>query len=288
MLTKTISIAHIPDLSRTFPSRDRSIRASSISSHGLNHPDPDMHNAPLLPLIAQRKCGNLMAIKFFRPRLANNPVCLSTIACIHRTPLRNMLEKILVVIAVLLALTITALAVLWHPQLPERNIPRPGLPPGGDFVLDTTAGRLALSDLRSKVVILTFGYTACPDICPTTLMTLADVIAQLEPSERKAAAFLFISVDPERDTPEHLAKYTAFFSPEIAGATGDPARLADIARRYGVIYSRLEGVGENYTVDHSADLYLIARDGRIADKIAYGTSSTAIATAIRKQLQSRP
>lgn len=229
-----------------------------------------------------------MAIKFFRPRLANNPGCLPTIACIHSTPRRNMLEKTLAVIAVLLALTIAALAVLWHPQLPERDIPRPGLPPGGDFVLDTATGRLALSDLRGKVVILSFGYTACPDICPTTLMTLADVIAQLEPSERDAAAFLFISVDPERDTPEHLAEYTAFFSPAITGATGYPATLADIARRYGVIYNRPEGGGENYAVDHSADLHLIARDGRIADKIAHGTSSTAIATAIRKQLQSRP
>jgi len=198
-----------------------------------------------------------------------------------------MLEKTLVVIALLLAITIASLAMFWHPQASPRYIPRPGLPPGGDFVLDTAGGKLALPDLRGKVVMLSFGYTSCPDICPTTLLTLADVIAQLEPRERESSAFLFISVDPTRDTPQHLAKYTAFFNPAIAGATGDTATLADIARRYGVVYSLPEGDADNYAVDHSADLYLIGADGRIADKIPHGTASTVIAGAIRKQLKVR-
>lgn len=196
-----------------------------------------------------------------------------------------MQERILAVVALLLALAIAALALLWHPQQAPRELPRPGLPAGGDFVLDSAAGKLALADLRGKVVALAFGYTACPDICPTTLLTLADVIAQLEPGERERAAFLFVSVDPARDTPQHLASYTAFFNPAIAGATADPATLAEIAGRYGVIYSRPEGGGDNYAVDHSADLYLIGTDGRIADKIAHGTPSTVIAGAIRKHLQ---
>lgn len=128
-----------------------------------------------------------------------------------------MQERILAVVALLLALAIAALALLWHPQPAPRELPRPGLPAGGDFVLDSAAGKLALADLRGKVVALAFGYTACPDICPTTLLTLADVIAQLEPGERERAAFLFVSVDPARDTPQHLASYTAFFNPAIAG-----------------------------------------------------------------------
>lgn len=195
-----------------------------------------------------------------------------------------MLERTLAVIAVLLALLIAALATLWHPELPQRDVPRPGLPSGGDFVLDTSAGKLALTDLRGKVVVLTFGYTNCPDICPTTLQTLADVIAQLEPSERDNVALLFVSVDPARDTLAHLADYTAFFSPAITGATSDTATLADIAQRYGVIYNRSTDSGENYAVDHSADLYLIAGDGRTVDKFTYGTTSTAIASAARKYM----
>ncbi len=195
-----------------------------------------------------------------------------------------MLEKILVVIAVLLAVLIAALAMFWHPQLPKRDVPRPGLPSGGDFVVNTATGKLALTDLRGKIVVITFGYTKCPDICPTTLQTLTDVIDQLEPNERDGVALLFISVDPARDTPDHLADYVAFFSPAITGATSDPAILADIAKRYGVTYNLSHNGGENYAVDHSADLYLIDSDGRTVDKFVYGTPSAAIASAIRKRM----
>lgn len=201
-----------------------------------------------------------------------------------------MQERILAVIALLLALSVAALALWWHPEPPVREVPRPGLPAGGDFVLATASGKVALTDFRGRLLVLSFGYTACPDICPTTLAGIADAFAQLEPDELKRSASLFVSVDPQRDTPQHLQQYVQFFNPAFIGATGEPAVLADIARRYGVFYNRPDtgGSDDNYAIDHSADIYLIDGNGRITDKIAHGTTSTAIAQAIRKQLQATP
>lgn len=196
-------------------------------------------------------------------------------------------EKLLVGVAALLALLVIGLGFFWQPETAPRDLPRPGLPAGGDFRLESAAGPVALADLRGRVVLLSFGYTACPDICPTTLATLADALAQLEPDEQARTASLFVSVDPQRDTPAHLQQYVAFFNPTIIGATASAAVLAELAARYGVIYQRPadQGDGSNYAIDHSADIFLIDSTGRIADKITHGTASTVIAQAVRKQLQ---
>lgn len=192
-----------------------------------------------------------------------------------------MQERILATTALLLVLCIGTLALFWHPDPPSRPLPRPGLPAGGDFMLETASGKISLADFKGKTVLLFFGYTSCPDICPTGLITLADALSQLEPEEKARVATLFVSVDPARDTPSHLAEFTAFFDPSILGATASPGALADLAKRYGVIYH----FAANGAVDHSADVFLINGDGRLVDKIAHGTAATAIAGALRQQLK---
>lgn len=196
-----------------------------------------------------------------------------------------MSERLLASIAVLLGALLAGLILLWHPETPARPLPVAALPAGGDFALQSAAGPVALADFRGKVVLLHFGYTYCPDICPTALAATADAIEQLEPGERAGLAAIFVSVDPQRDTPARLREYTAFFHPAIVGVTGSVGQIAEVARRYGVFYARqpADSAGA-YAVDHSADMYIVDRNGRLVDKLAHGTPPVRIASALRRAL----
>ncbi len=111
-------------------------------------------------------------------------------------------------------------AVLWKPERPDSPARLPGAPQGGDFTLQSPDGPLALHDLRGKVVLVYFGYTMCPDICPTSLAFSAQGLNQLDKSELDSVKMLFITVDPERDTLERVKEYAGFFHPIIVGLTG--------------------------------------------------------------------
>ena len=149
-----------------------------------------------------------------------------------------MAVRILQVIAALLLAALVGVAFFWHPEPPTRELPRAAEAPGGDFTLTSAAGPVALADLRGKVVLLYFGYTYCPDICPTALATAAAALGSLSEAEAARVAMLFISVDPARDSPAHLREYTAFFHPAIVGVTGSEAEVAAVAARYGVYFAR--------------------------------------------------
>lgn len=131
-----------------------------------------------------------------------------------------------------------------------------------DFHLyDATGKPRSLGDYRGKVVALFFGYTHCPDVCPTTLADMAQVMRQLEKDSDKLQV-LFVTLDPERDTRELLAQYPPAFHPGFVGLSGDAAATAQTAKAFGVMYQRQEGKNGAYTLDHSAGTYLIAPDGR--------------------------
>lgn len=198
-----------------------------------------------------------------------------------------MSERLLLAIAGTLVALLLGLAFLWQPAAPERPLPSLSMPPGGDFTLQSAEGPVALADYRGKVVVLYFGYTFCPDICPTSLNLIAEALKQLKPEERARVAVLFVSVDPTRDTPSHLKQYVQFFAPEFVGLTGTNEALAEIARRYGVIYARQKAAPDSpmaYAVDHTSETYLIAAHGVLADRLAHGTAPDVLAGAIRKQL----
>lgn len=189
----------------------------------------------------------------------------------------------LLVPASLLALLLVVFAgvLLWSPSEHE-----PGTSlPAGDFELGTPRGTLDLQQLRGKVVVLYFGYTWCPDVCPTSLALLGMALHRLEPQELEAIQPVFISVDPERDTLERLAEYTPYFHPALLGATGTPQQIAEVARRYGVAYAREQGGGAtDYTVDHSSLTYLLDRNGKLHEVLPHGTSPDKIVSAIRQLL----
>ncbi len=197
-----------------------------------------------------------------------------------------MSQRILLAVAVLLAALVLGLAFFWQPELPERPLPMAAAPAGGDFTLQSAGGPVSLQDFRGKLVLVYFGYTYCPDICPTALAATAEGLKLLTPDELARVAVIFISVDPERDTPARLKEYAEFFHPAIVGVTGSPEELAAIARRYGVFYARqpVETAGGGYVVDHTSDTYVVGVDGKLDGKIAHATPPDQVAAEIRKRL----
>lgn len=195
-------------------------------------------------------------------------------------------------IAAALTALLVWLAFFWDPGTATAPAgARPHLatrPGGGEFTLSGARGPVSLADYRGKVLVLYFGYTYCPDVCPTSLALLAQGLAELTPVEAAQTRGLFISVDPERDTVERLAAYAPFFHPILEGATGTPEAVAAAARAYGVSYARQPANADgHYVVDHSSATYVVAPDGRLAEILPHDTPPAAIAAAIRKQLGSR-
>jgi len=197
-----------------------------------------------------------------------------------------MSERVLIVIATLLASLVLGLALFWSPEMPERPLPKAAIATGGDFTLESASGPVSLKDYRGKLVLLYFGYTFCPDICPTSLAATAEGLKLLKPEEAARVAMIFISVDPERDTPARLKEYVEFFHPNLVGVTGKPENLAEIAKRYGVFYAKqkVDTAGGGYVVDHSSDTYMLDPDGQLIGKIAHATPPDQVVAEIRKRL----
>jgi protein SCO1/2 len=137
-----------------------------------------------------------------------------------------------------------------------------GVEYGRSLELPDTSGRLRrLEDFRGKAVVLFFGFTHCPDVCPTTLADLATVVKSLGPDADRVQV-LFVTVDPERDTPEDLAKYVGAFDPRFLGLRGDLGATQRVAKDFKIYFEkRKQGAG--YTVDHSAQSYVIDPQGRL-------------------------
>lgn len=161
---------------------------------------------------------------------------------------------------------------------------------GGDFDLVGPDGRVvAEREFRGKALIVYFGYTFCPDICPTSLIQIADGIDLLPEAEREKVAAIFVSVDPERDTPETLATYTRHFHPQILGLSGSAEQIARAARAYHVFYKRVEGQGAaEYLMDHSTLIYLMGADGRLVRTFPHDVDSALLAEALARVTKDIP
>ena len=138
---------------------------------------------------------------------------------------------------------------------------------GGPFTLvDQHGVTRSDADLLGSYLLVYFGYTYCPDLCPTALLKMTDALDELaerSPLQAKRVVPLFISVDPERDTPEVLRAYAEQFSPRLVALTGSHRALGDVGRRYGMRYARAPGAtGDDYLVDHTSFLYLMGPDGK--------------------------
>ncbi|QKT03935.1 SCO family protein [Ectothiorhodospiraceae bacterium 2226] len=195
----------------------------------------------------------------------------------------------LLVLAVALAVALVWVLVVWEPAAEppasHAQLDVAGVPAGGDFTLRTADGPLALQALRGQVVLIYFGYTYCPDVCPTSLAFMSQGLSLLAPEESAQVTGVFISVDPARDTPERLATYAGYFHPRILGASDTPEVIDEVARRYGAAYQIHEGdSATGYLVDHTSYTYVVAPDGRLREVLAHGTPPDAVAAAVRAAL----
>ena len=128
---------------------------------------------------------------------------------------------------------------------------------------------LTLTRYRGRLVLLVFGFTNCPEVCPTTLATLAQARKSLG-SEGAAVQVVYVTVDPERDDLARIKHYLAAFDPAFIGGTGKPETLAALRKDYGVIAKKFEQPGANYGMNHSTSVFLIDRDGRLRAMMPYG------------------
>lgn len=161
------------------------------------------------------------------------------------------------------------------------------VPIGGPFRLQAGDGRTVTdADFRGKLMLVYFGYTHCPDACPTALQDMANALDILGPEAKRKVAVLFISVDPERDTPKVVQDYVGAFDAPITGLSGTPDQVAAAAKAYRVYYAkrpRPNREGE-YDMDHSSIIYVMDRQGRFVANFTHETAPEAIAAKLRPML----
>ena len=177
---------------------------------------------------------------------------------------------------------------IWFGQQTTGQKPNSGYTDmGGDFTLQSADGPVSLHDFRGKVVAIYFGYTHCPDICPTTLSALSQAFKQLTPDELQQVQGLFISVDPERDSPQLASAYARTFHPRIEGLSGTPEAIAEVAKRYFVLYEKvpLDDSAMGYAVDHSSIVYVLDKHGVVQELARHSNSPDDLVQALRKALK---
>jgi cytochrome oxidase Cu insertion factor (SCO1/SenC/PrrC family) len=167
-------------------------------------------------------------------------------------------------------------------QLPQ------GLSLGGPFGLTDQTGRAVTErDFAGRWMLVYFGFTYCPDVCPTELGVMAAAIDALGPAG-DAVVPVLVTVDPERDGPAQMAEYVARFHPRLVGLTGTPEQVADAARRYRVYYAKSrQGDSGTYLMDHSSFIYLVGPDARVRTLFRPETAPETMAAVIRAQLADR-
>jgi len=166
-----------------------------------------------------------------------------------------------------------------------KNADITGADYGRDFRLtDHTGKTRTLADFRGKVVVMFFGYTQCPDACPTTMLELKQVIEQLGP-DGKRVQVLFVTIDPERDTPQLLAQYVPAFDPDFIGLYGDGETTAKTAKDFRIFYQKAAGSRQGiYTMDHTSGSYVFDPQGRLRLFVRHGAAAN-LATDIRTLLR---
>lgn len=187
------------------------------------------------------------------------------------------MKKQHVVAVVVITLVMATLLAIWQQyHASQNNTPELDLSPkpkGGDFTLTSVKGPVSLHDFKDKLVLLYFGYTYCPDICPTNLGSLSLAYNRLPESLRKKVQIIFISVDPKRDNPKHLQQYSDYYQANILGLTGTRAQIDRVVKRYGAVYTiHREDSNPNYSVDHSAFTYVINPKGHWVTQMPHGTT----------------
>ncbi len=152
----------------------------------------------------------------------------------------------------------------------------------GDFTLKSVDGEVSLHDFEGRIVLIYFGYTYCPDVCPTSLAVMGQAMQQLE--DKTNVKGLFISFDPERDTLDKLNAYAPFFHPEITGLTSSAPRILEVSTRYGAYYKKVEREGKDYLIDHTSRIYVIDKQGKLAGVVGHGATPQDVVKRVERLL----
>jgi protein SCO1 len=190
---------------------------------------------------------------------------------------RNLILQLGIGLVIGMALAAAGVFALAQPYTYQGSLIDPPAP-AADFSLEATDGSsYRLSEQHGEVVLLFFGYTHCPDVCPTTLYDYKQIMQRLKSNTEKVQ-FLFVTVDPERDSLDHLADYVAAFDASILGLSGSPAKLTEMYQNYGVFVEMKDvGSAAGYLVDHTARIYVIDQGGNLKLTFPFGMQADAMA-----------
>ena len=198
-----------------------------------------------------------------------------------------------VVILSSILFTVDASASSERDKVVEQEAPRSDEPSmrgayGGPFILqDQTGKTVSDDDYRGKFMLLTFGYTSCGDVCPTILQSMAKVMDLLG-DQSKEVQPLFISLDPKRDTPPKLREYVTAFHPRLVGLTGPDPYVAAAARKYRIKYQVVEGKNGDYSIDHTAVIFLMGPDGAFQERFSHTVTPEEMARRIARRITDTP
>lgn len=172
---------------------------------------------------------------------------------------------------------------IYSPKEKDPSVLKANFLKGGDFQMTSGDSVFRLSDLKGSVVLLYFGFTSCPDVCPTGLSVIKSAMKKLK-GRADDIQVLFVTLDPERDDDIRLKEYLPFFDERIVGLTGSPAELEEVAKLYGVYYKKVESdtTALGYSIDHSANFFVIDSAGSLAYVLDHSVSSSTLADVIRK------
>lgn len=187
-------------------------------------------------------------------------------------------------VLILVLLTISAIGLYQFAFQPDSDDVA-----GGPIEMPSTQGDFSLSQLdEDDIAIVSFGYTYCPDVCPMNQAVKRQALAQLSDAQRERVVPIMITVDPERDTLPRMEEYMQFFGDAFIGLVGSQEQLEDVAARYGVIWRRVEAPDSAmaYTIDHSASLFLVNRNGEILQRVLYSPAPHGLVSALENELGS--
>jgi len=190
----------------------------------------------------------------------------------------------LTAVSLLIALALIARLGVWDALFPPST-PSFGASIVKPFALTDTNGRKVTEhDMLGRPAVVFFGFTYCPEVCPTTLADLTNWLGELGPDADRLTVF-FVTVDPARDTPTELGKYLASFDPRIRGLTGNAADIDGIAKAFGIYYQRVEIEGGGYTMDHTASILLLDPSGHLVGTISYQEAKDAAVAKLKRLLR---
>jgi protein SCO1/2 len=206
----------------------------------------------------------------------------------QRGPMRMKSELILLISCLLASVSFIPVSVFAQtsqalsPEEKNGGLKQSNGPLTGDLHLQSTSGPFSFQSLRGKVVVMFFGYTHCPDVCPRDLSIIARVFSNFDAKQQAQLKGVFVSLDPARDDAKTLKDFTRYFNPDFIGITGSQKDIASLAKRYGVHYKKVpvKGSSSEYSIEHTASIFILDTQGQISLILPNGISDMALQQAI--------